>query len=299
VHEPTGQYSYPSDDWARGAVAYAVTKVDPDAAARRRIRATASRDVTVQPQPGTGMAWVTAYLPAHEALGCMNVLNALAEATRAHDTANGDTPRPWGHARADHLVALLATAGEELAVSGQAPTHHGRIRLAVNVLVDLPTLLGLAENPGQIPGYGPIDPDLARELAADGTWQRWIAEDTGRITDLGRTSYRPSQALRDLILANHPTCATPGCRCRGELTEIDHIDGWADGGATNLANLQPLCRRHHQEKTRGDLTAQALPDGRVAYRTRHGLRLTSEHAHTDQVISLLDREINQPDEPPF
>ncbi len=35
----------------------------------------------------------------------------------------------------------------------------------VNLTIPLATLLGLAERPGEIPGLGPIDPDLARGLA--------------------------------------------------------------------------------------------------------------------------------------
>jgi hypothetical protein len=295
----TGQVTFPAHDSSRDRIRRAALYVDADAARRRRQRATAARDVTVRAEPGTGMASVTAYLPAHEALACMNVLNLAAAGTRATDTANGDTPRAWGQARADHFVSILTTAGEEMAASGQAPTHHGRVRLAVNVLVDLPTVLGLANHPGEIRGYGPIDADLARELAADGTWQRWITEDTGRITDLGRTSYRPSQAIRDLMLANYPTCGHPGCRCAGQYAEIDHVQGWADGGATDLENLQILCKRHHQGKTHGTLTTHTLPDGGMRYRTRNGLHLTTEPAHADHATYLLQHEIDQPDDPPF
>ena len=35
----------------------------------------------------------------------------------------------------------------------------------VNLTIPLATLLGLAERPGEIPGIGPIDPALARDLA--------------------------------------------------------------------------------------------------------------------------------------
>ena len=35
----------------------------------------------------------------------------------------------------------------------------------INLTIPLATLLGLAERPGGIPGIGPIDPALARDLA--------------------------------------------------------------------------------------------------------------------------------------
>ncbi|WP_345043182.1 DUF222 domain-containing protein, partial [Georgenia daeguensis] len=41
-------------------------------------------------------------------------------------------------------------------------------------------------------GYGPITPDLARALAAGGTWRRLVTDPvTGTVTHLGRSVYRP------------------------------------------------------------------------------------------------------------
>jgi hypothetical protein len=40
----------------------------------------------------------------------------------------------------------------------------------------------------------------------------------------------------------------PGCSMPYGL-EIDHIDGWALGGPTELANLALLCTHHHRLKT--------------------------------------------------
>jgi hypothetical protein len=66
----------------------------------------------------------------------------------------------------------------------------------VTTTLHLPTLLGLQEHPGELAGYGPLPPDLARELAADAKWRRLIYEPhTGRLLDLGHTSYQPSETL--------------------------------------------------------------------------------------------------------
>lgn len=42
----------------------------------------------------------------------------------------------------------------------------------VAVVVDLATVLGLADHPAEIPGYGPVSAPIARELAADRDWER-------------------------------------------------------------------------------------------------------------------------------
>ena len=42
----------------------------------------------------------------------------------------------------------------------------------LHVVVDLPTLLHLAEHPAELPGFGPLPASVARELAGDTAWRR-------------------------------------------------------------------------------------------------------------------------------
>ena len=55
----------------------------------------------------------------------------------------------------------------------------------VQVSIDVATLLGLLSNPAYLEGYGPIDPDLARELAKNGTWQTMLTEALDMARKLG------------------------------------------------------------------------------------------------------------------
>ncbi len=41
-------------------------------------------------------------------------------------------------------------------------------------------------------------------------------------------------------------CRGHGCTIPAAWTDAHHIVSWADGGATCLANLVLLCRRHHR-----------------------------------------------------
>jgi hypothetical protein len=97
--------------------------------------------------------------------------------------------------------------------------------------IDLPTLLGLADHPGEIPGYGIIPAGLARQLAADGTWRRLVTDpQTGHLI-------------------------VPSVR-----SDIDHATAYPDGG-TDRDNLGPFDRRAHRVKTKRDWKARRTPDG--------------------------------------
>jgi len=65
------------------------------------------------------------------------------------------------------------------------------------VIIDLPTLLGLADNPGELAGVGPIPAEVARALAADdgATRRRLVVEPvTGALLDYGASVYRSPTA---------------------------------------------------------------------------------------------------------
>ncbi len=150
--------------------------------------------------------------------------------------------------RADALTAIFSAALSENLEDVKA---HRR-PVTINVTIDLPTLLGLAENPGQLSGYGAIPASVARELASDASWKRFITDPlTGNLLDYGREKYEPPQALSDFLLARDRTCRFPGCRQPATRTDIDHAHSWESGGETNIENLGLLCRRHHRLKTHG------------------------------------------------
>lgn len=56
------------------------------------------------------------------------------------------------------------------------------------------------------------------------------------------------QVIRTRVLARHPGCAAPTCTARA--VDVDHIVPLAQGGTHDEKNLQPLCRSHHNRKTR-------------------------------------------------
>jgi hypothetical protein len=178
--------------------------------------------------------------------------DALGTHARVTDSRSADMKR------ADALTAL---AGFALAASSEDVALHRR-PITVNVTIDLPTLLGLNENPGQLAGYGAIPASVARALASDGKWKRFITDpQTGALLDYGRETYSPPQALIDFLIARDRTCRFPGCRRSAALSDLDHAQSWEEGGTTSLDNLGALCRRHHLLKTHGGWSIESRADG--------------------------------------
>ena len=220
--------------------------------------------------------------------------------SRGNDLANSaEIANPWrvDNRRADAFVEIInefltsdlldqtatdQTATDQTATDNPDLTNRnlskqkqiknlGRKPVTINVTIDLPTLLNMAENPGQLSGYGPIPASLARELAADGNWKRFITDPTsGELLDIGRKSYRPSQHLVDFLIARDRTCRFPGCRYPAHRSDIDHVTPWDDGGKTTPQNLGSLCRRHHRLKTHGGWKVTSARDGSCEWISPNG-----------------------------
>ncbi len=256
----------------RARLRRAVAVVDPAGFEAAHEVAAAGRGVVLWPEPD-GMATVAATLPAADAQTVFHALDAAA-----HRSADGaGASLPVGARRADALPALATASLEAGAESGQLPLSQGRRRTQVQIVIDPATLLGLAEGAAHLVGYGPIPATVARALAVDGTWQRLVAEPvTGHLLDLGHTTYRPSQELRDYLVARDRTCQFPGCWRPAERSELDHIDPYrtqthpGQRGPTSSHNMGCLCKRHHQLKTLHGWTLTRQADGSLRWTSRSG-----------------------------
>lgn len=80
-------------------------------------------------------------------------------------------------------------------------------------------------------------------------WRKVLTDRTsGAVLDVGRTQYRPPQALADLVHARDRECRMPGCHRPAFTGDIDHHQPWAKDGETNTSNLDCYCRYHHRLK---------------------------------------------------
>ena len=230
-------------------------------------RARDSRRVSCYPE-ADGMATVVAILPAEDAQTVMKSIEAYILKRNQDDEGDAE----WSMLSADmkRADALTYIASQALASMADDVRPHRR-PISIGVAVDLQTLLGLAENPGQLAGYGAIPASVARRLAADGNWQRFISDPTtGNLLDFGREKYTPPQELVDYLLARDRVCRFPGCRRTGQSSDIDHALSWEGGGETNPANLGLLCRRHHRMKTHGGWKLESNADGSCTWESPVG-----------------------------
>jgi hypothetical protein len=63
--------------------------------------------------------------------------------------------------------------------------------------------------------------------------------------NLERTARLASRAQRRALRAIYATCGVHGCNVKFDHCQPHHVRPWENGGPTNLANLLPLCSRHH------------------------------------------------------
>ena len=232
----------------RKRVRRAVIAVDPASAEERRVRSLADRRVWVTPADD-GMAWLSALLPAADALTVERAVDAAARTAKADaDQTDG---RTLEQLRADMLVWPFTQALQNGVLAGPRDValarHRGQLP-QIQVTVAATTLLGMDEQPGELAGYGAIDAQTARGIAAEGTWRRLLTDPvSGTLLDVGTTTHRPPADMARHVEIRDQTCRYPTCIRPAERAELDHTVRYPEG-PTAHDNLAVLCCRHHQLK---------------------------------------------------
>ena len=218
----------------RAAIARAVIEVAPDKARKRREQAARDARVQRWAEDSGNAALMGRELPPAEVLAADQRITAWARQLKAAgldgdmdvlraraylDILLGKDSRPRQDAASGDAVGGDggvggAGAGPQDPRGGVGPGPSGPDRSAgspaagsspgtvpagfagrVNLTVTLTTLLGLADRPGEIPGIGPIDPWLARDLARAAarnpktTWCVTVTDDEGHA--IGHGCARP------------------------------------------------------------------------------------------------------------
>ncbi|MDM7853504.1 HNH endonuclease signature motif containing protein [Cellulomonas alba] len=293
-----------------------VAAVDPEAATKRAEKARSDRCVRLD-WAGDAMAWVSALLPAADAVAAFSVVDTLADAAQS-DGDDRTLAQRRADAFGDVFGAILADgrtpAGQRLpSRQGDAPGIH--LTLAAS------TWVGDDDMPGELAGYGAIPAPIARELAAAATrLRRAVIDEEGHLLALGphltrtpdpATGYRPGAPLRRFVVARDESCVFPGCRRAAEKCDLDHIEPYDHDRSpveqTIASNLPPLCRHHHRSTTHhgwrmrrdsqtGDVHT-TTPDGITYVRPATTILLTRS-AYEHALAGPPDRAEPPPEPPP-
>jgi hypothetical protein len=196
-------------------------------------------------------------------------IDAEIDRLRRDGVLDGDA-RSSAELQADVLVELVRR--------GAGRSELGLARPSVVAVVDVDTLLGrTGRSPAErmarraeLLGHGPVSDAAIAELltAAD---LSLLVTGGGRGLWLGRSRRLATASQRTAVLAGSDGhCYWPGCAVPAHRCEVDHLRGWEQGGATDIANLAPLCGHHNRFKHRHGYLAGRDPDGTIWVRGPDG-----------------------------
>jgi hypothetical protein len=233
---------------------------DPDESRHRYGEAVRNRFVSVRGNEFGTATLEGSDLPPDRAEAAYRQLTKLARRLKR----KGES-RTMDQLRADLLLELLLSEEQ----------GSGKERGSVDLRVDLETLAGLSEAPGELLGFGPVISDIARQVAE---YQRhcswsWTVTDpgTGMPVHSGITRRRPRRETRRVVEARNASCIFPGCRMASRNCDLDHRQMYSEGGPTCESNLVPLCRRHHRCRHRLGWGHRPLPRGDHLWIHRSGI----------------------------
>ena len=255
----------------------------PDSITVRRSRCLSDRKVLFFPdKDGMATLWLR---------GAGDDLQGIY--TRVTDAAlslqGPDEERTLSQLRADVAVDLLA----------QGVTGSGLgtgLTANVNVTVPVLTLIGKSEEPAELEGYGPIDPETARRLAGTATsFLRILTHPhTGIVLDVSAEPFRVPASLKKYLRLRDGTCRFPGCNRSAGHSDLDHTVDKQFVGPTTATNLHFLSAAHHNLKHYSDWKAVADPDG-----TLHWTSPAGKHYATDPATRISPpRQQTAPAPPP-
>lgn len=161
--------------------------------------------------------------------------------------------------------------------AGPGPRPAGRSDTDLIVVIDLATLLhGLHEHSTIDPGHPDVDlpATTALRLACDAGIIPVVLDGDGLPLHVGRTRRLATEAQRRALRVIYPTCAIDGCPVGFDHCRIHHIAWWEHHGPTDLANLLPLCHRHHTATHEGRWQLHLAPDRTLTTTHPDGTRIT-------------------------
>ena len=227
----------------------------PESIVKRHKKALSERWFSVIPAQD-GMACLEMILSQEDAAAISDRVDTLARSLHNAAALEPVDTRTLGQQRLDVAVDLLLTGVTETGLGAG-------VQGLVNVTVPVLTLMGLSEEPGTLDGFGPVDAETARRVAATAkSFTRiLIHPETSVVLSVGKTRYKVPADLKKWLEIRDGTCRFPGCTRQARHSEVDHSHDWQYNGETRWDNLAHLCKRGHRLKTESGWDVQQGNDG--------------------------------------
>jgi hypothetical protein len=244
----------------RGWLQCEIRLIEADDGKRRLERQKRDNRCRVWVDPNTGMVRTNLTLDPELGATYQHLLNEQLHA-RLNQPRPAECPTDpldamdWhrAHAFIDLITGAAGAIGkpEVIVVIDQQTFEHGRhaqSKVDCGPGIDLPidsirTIAGRAR-------FVPVVVDRDGVVIAQGdpvpTYDQIVQSLTRPVAlDHGRSRRHASIRQRRALRAMYRHCAIPGCARHVSITEAHHIHWWEHGGRTDLSNLLPLCRHHH------------------------------------------------------
>ena len=179
-----------------------------------------------------GMGWLTAQFDPETAARVFSAIRAERDALLASDTTLTEE-----QAAADALAGLILGASRS--------RRPGLTEVVV--FIDLESLR-LGEHVGTasfLSSSAEIPVSTVRRLCCEAHIVPMVLGGDGMPLDVGRERRLANRAQRRALRRMYRTCAHPDCTIAFDDCHIHHLDPWETLGRTDLANLVPLCSKHH------------------------------------------------------
>lgn len=171
-----------------------------------------------------------------------------------------DQKRSYGQRMYD---AVMEQARRTLAHAPDVKTRNGT-PMTGTVIVDWATLAGESSHAAELGFAGPVTAETARRLLCDAQIARVLKAGASQILDVGRTQRTATASQARALLSIWKGCAR--CGAPPSFCEMHHIEWWdRDLGATDLANLLPLCWSCHTAVHTTGLVIEINADGTVTF----------------------------------
>lgn len=214
---------------ALGAEARKIRVDDGEADAERQRR---DRKASFGMSLGDGMGWLSARFDpetsarVHAHLSAERDRLLKADPTMTHE-----------HATADALANLLLGGGRS--------ERPGVVEVVA--FIDFESLLHGAHAGGvsYLSSGVPVPVSQIRRLCCEAKILPMVLDGEGRPLDVGREQRLATREQRRALRKLHKTCAFPECETPFDDCEVHHVHWWELFGPTDLANMAPLCARHH------------------------------------------------------